>query len=439
MRSADRFWKTFAAVLLVILAAPSVFAHAEYRTVELPNGEQIPTRHFASPGSVALLWLPSEYGVRDDQESVAAAVSELGYDVWLADLHSAYFVAPGRDSVGEFPVTDVVELAKKILATGKKKMVLMAAGKGAALALQTGRALQLRDGTRGAIRGFVLLSPYLSQGRPEYGQDDRVLSIVHETNLPVLYLQPTLSEKYWRAEDLSQELGLGGSDVTFRTLIGVQSGFEARPDDELTAQDLAARRDLPALLHRAMQNMTTMNIPPHAAPAGQREDHRSQSVVASRLSPYSGPQDLPDIVLDDLEGKRHRLSSYRGKVVLINFWATWCPPCVKEIPSLAELNETMAEAGFRLLAINVGEAEEAITRFLRDKPSGFPVLLDRDGEALKSWKVYAYPSNYLLDRQGRVRYAYYGALDWMAPEVVAVIEKLVAEKQPTQRSPRASR
>lgn len=420
--------KLLAAILLANGFVTVAHAETEIRNVEVQSGAEIPVRHFAGQGKTALLWLPSEYGVRANQDVTAAALASLGYEVWLADLHTAYFVAPGRESIQEFPVADVVELAEKILAAGKDTLFLLASGKGAGLALQTAREMQLRNAGRRDLRGLLLLSPFLYQGSPKLGEDNRFLSVVHETNLPAFVLQPTLSEKYWRVEELVEALKVGGSPVTYEELKGIQSGFEARSDDDLSDVDLNARRELPKRLHHAMAQMAKIESPKRAAASRDPENYKRQAVAEPRLAPYRGPQDLPDIELDDLQGNRHRLSAYRGKVVLINFWATWCPPCVKEIPSLNELNRKMANRDFQLLTINVGEQEAVIKKFLEQRPVDFPVLLDSNGEAIKSWKVYAYPSNYLLDGNGRIRYGYYGALDWVAPEVVDVIQKLLLEK-----------
>ncbi|KAA3630348.1 MAG: TlpA family protein disulfide reductase [Proteobacteria bacterium] len=423
------FGKPVVKLLVAMLLANSfVFAaHAEteIRNVEVQSGAEIRVKHFAGQGKAALLWLPSEYGVRAGQDVTAAALASLGYEVWMADLHTAYFVAPGRESIQEFPVADVVELAEKILAAGKETLFLMASGKGAGLALQTAREMQLRAAGRRDLRGLLLLSPFLYQGSPKLGEDNRFLSVVHETNLPVLVLQPTLSEKYWRVEELVEALEVGGSPVTYEEQKGVQSGFEARSADDLSDAELSARRELPARLHHAMAKMAKIESPKRAAASRDPENYRRQAVAEPRLAPYRGPQDLPDIELDDLQGNRHRLSAYRGKVVLINFWATWCPPCVKEIPSLNELNRRMANRDFQLLTINVGEQEAVIRKFLEQHPVDFPVLLDSNGEAIKSWKVYAYPSNYLLDGNGRIHYGYYGALDWVAPDVIDLIQTLL--------------
>jgi thiol-disulfide isomerase/thioredoxin len=139
------------------------------------------------------------------------------------------------------------------------------------------------------------------------------------------------------------------------------------------------------------------------------------------------PFPAPPLALPDLGGGRVDLATRRGHVVLVNFWATWCPPCVEEIPSLNRLHERLAPRGFEVLAVDVGETWEQVQDFLRERPVEFPVLLDTAGESFKRWRAYAFPTSLLLDRQHRVRYAVYGAFAWDSPEVVEIVSRLLDE------------
>lgn len=133
----------------------------------------------------------------------------------------------------------------------------------------------------------------------------------------------------------------------------------------------------------------------------------------------------PPLVLKDLNGKTHDLKQYRGKVVLINFWATWCPPCRAEMPSMQRLKNKMAGKPFVILAVDMGETEAEVKAFLPQVKTDFPVLMDKDGRALKAWKVFAFPTSYLVDAQGKIRYGLYGASEWDAPDKVAKITQLL--------------
>ena len=145
---------------------------------------------------------------------------------------------------------------------------------------------------------------------------------------------------------------------------------------------------------------------------------------ARDLQAYKGGA-APPLVLKDLSGKTQDLKQYRGKVVLINFWATWCPPCRAEMPSLQRLKAKLAGKPFVILAVDMGEAEPQVKAYIREIKTDFSVLLDKDGRALKAWKVFACPTSYVVDAQGKIRYGLYGASEWDASDKVEKITQLM--------------
>lgn len=147
---------------------------------------------------------------------------------------------------------------------------------------------------------------------------------------------------------------------------------------------------------------------------------------AGTLKPYTGKEAPPPLLLKDLQGKKHDLNDFRGQVVLINFWATWCPPCRVEMPSMWRLKQKLKGKPFVILAVDMGEEEASVNAFLPDKmKKDFIVLMDKDGEALRTWKVFAFPTSYIIDTKGNIRYALYGALEWDEASVVEKIRKLL--------------
>ena len=129
--------------------------------------------------------------------------------------------------------------------------------------------------------------------------------------------------------------------------------------------------------------------------------------------------------LKDLSGRVHRLSDYRGRVVLVNFWATWCEPCREEMPSLERLQKQLGKESFVVLAVNVDEPEARIAKFLSAMPLDFPVLLDAGSTLTRGWKVRVLPASFVIGPEGRVRYSVTGALDWSAPAAVDRIARLL--------------
>lgn len=137
----------------------------------------------------------------------------------------------------------------------------------------------------------------------------------------------------------------------------------------------------------------------------------------------NGP--TPDLQLTDLAGRSHRLADYRGQVVLLNFWATWCEPCREEMPSVEQLRKKLAGRPFVVLAVNVNEPESRVRNFLSRLPLDFPVLMDADGRTTTAWKVRILPASFLIARDGRIRYTVTGELDWANEQVVGIVSEML--------------
>lgn len=135
----------------------------------------------------------------------------------------------------------------------------------------------------------------------------------------------------------------------------------------------------------------------------------------------------PELRAQDLAGVPKTLADYRGKVVLLNFWASWCPPCLREMPSMERLRVKMAGRPLEIVALNSAEAPEEVNAYLARMKLGFPILLDPDGSNTKRWKIFALPTTFMLDAEGRVRYVLTGPTEWDEGEALGIIESLLAE------------
>lgn len=153
----------------------------------------------------------------------------------------------------------------------------------------------------------------------------------------------------------------------------------------------------------------------------------SQSFAAGGFRQLD-PVSPPDLALKDLAGVSRSLDDYKGKVVLVNFWATWCPPCRREMPSMQRLKEKMSGRPFVLLGVDSAEQREEVEAFLKLVKVDFPILLDPDTAATRRWKVFALPTSFLLDRNGKVRFSISGPTEWDEGEAVQIIESLMQEK-----------
>ena len=151
----------------------------------------------------------------------------------------------------------------------------------------------------------------------------------------------------------------------------------------------------------------------------------SEAQQAGRgLTKLADTPQAPEFVLRDLDGNQHRLSDYRGQVVIINFWATWCPPCREEMPSMQHAWESLKNDGIHMLAINVGEDEDTIFQFTANYPVDFPLLMDSDSGVINQWPVRGLPTTFVVDPKGRISYRAIGGREWDDPALLSLVRAL---------------
>jgi len=133
----------------------------------------------------------------------------------------------------------------------------------------------------------------------------------------------------------------------------------------------------------------------------------------------------PDIVVKDLDGHSVRLSDYRGKLVFLNFWATWCPSCREEMPSMERLNQSMKGRPFQMLSVSIDDTLEDILRFRKTLGYTFPMFLDPDHKAAALYQITGIPETFLIAPDGTLLQRVIGPEDWAKDDVIAAIEKLL--------------
>lgn len=138
----------------------------------------------------------------------------------------------------------------------------------------------------------------------------------------------------------------------------------------------------------------------------------------------------PEFSLQDGDGRTWRSSALRGKVVVVNFWASWCPPCSRELPSLELLNDKVGPGGVVVLGVNAGEPSGTVAAFTaRFKPPlRFPLLLDETGSVMREWQIRVLPTTYVLDRDGRMVLRALGGRDFSRPDALQDIRALEKKK-----------
>lgn len=131
----------------------------------------------------------------------------------------------------------------------------------------------------------------------------------------------------------------------------------------------------------------------------------------------------PDSVLKDLTGKNASLSSFRGKVVLINFWATWCPPCRSEMPSLNKLYKEYRDKGLVVMAVSTDRNGSTVRDYLNKNPVDLPIFIDSDLKISRLFKVFSMPTTFLIDRNGIILQRYLGEEDWDSADIRGKIKE----------------
>jgi len=137
----------------------------------------------------------------------------------------------------------------------------------------------------------------------------------------------------------------------------------------------------------------------------------------------------PEFSVTSLDGKPVSLSSFRGKVVMVHFWATWCPPCVEELPTLERLYRSSFGKDLDILAVSVDEGGAgAVVPFMQKNRFALPIVLNPDQSVSKAYGTFKFPETYLVDRDGIVRKKVIGPADWMSPAAQQVIQAMLEKK-----------
>ncbi len=148
------------------------------------------------------------------------------------------------------------------------------------------------------------------------------------------------------------------------------------------------------------------------------------------LTPLPNKPEAPEFLLRDMNEKIKELDDYIGKPIIINFWATWCPPCRAELPSMNRAWKKIKDEDIQMLAINIGEDEEAISSFTKNYPIDFTILLDESSEEISNWSIRGLPTTFVLDPQGHVIYRAVGGREWDNKKILDMVRALKTKTMP---------
>ena len=137
---------------------------------------------------------------------------------------------------------------------------------------------------------------------------------------------------------------------------------------------------------------------------------KSNAASVNSVVPMAVNYAAPELSLQNINGETESLADYRDKIVLVNNWATWCPPCKAEMPTLVAYHNEHTADGFSVIAIEAGEPVDIVTQFVQSFGMNFPVWLDSNGESLQAFGNGSLPNSYVIDRTGTIRYAWTGEI-----------------------------
>ena len=163
-----------------------------------------------------------------------------------------------------------------------------------------------------------------------------------------------------------------------------------------------------------------------AAAASSALPWYAEELAAMGFDIFREPVPIPDFTLPGLDGKSAKISSQRGKIVLLNFWATWCPPCRAEMPSIQKLWESQKGGAFTVMAVSVGEKESTVKAFIAKEKFGFPVYLDAKGSVGGLYGASSIPTTYVIDKNGNAIARVVGSIEYASPEALSIFSRLAS-------------
>ncbi|MGB0721390.1 MAG: peroxiredoxin family protein [Gammaproteobacteria bacterium] len=416
--------RAFGLVLLVLAALRPV--QAEEMLLAVDDARELTVRVLPANGDLLVIWLEQLPETRPGFERLLTGLQGLGIEVWTSNLLSSYFKEHTTSNLMALDGAGVAALLDHAITDSGKSVAVVASDRLALPAIRGVRLWQRRGLADPAFAGLILHWPNLFDTAPLAGSEPVVLPEAFGVNVPVEVFQPEAGVHTGRVGRMMQALWDGGSPAFQRILPRVRDWwFLHDPDDphDHDPNDAAAIAAHPAQLEATIRRLDALEVPARAPPLPAVAETPTRPIRG--LVDVNGTRSAPGFTLRDGQGREVSLVDYRGKVVVVNFWATWCPPCVEEIPSMNRLASRYRAEDLALVSVNFKEDAQRIEAFMEEVAVDFPVLLDPEGAVAARWKVFGFPSSFVLDRQGRVRMAVNSAIDWMAPEVLERLDSLV--------------
>jgi thiol-disulfide isomerase/thioredoxin len=411
--------------LLLFASAGWAADSAEEITVEVKDTE-LSLLRFNAEGNHLIIWVSPGFGHHQRAYDVSQAISERGIEVWHIDLAESLFLPQSTNTLRALDGSYVAALISKAHQQTGKFITLMTRSYAALPVLRGARIWQIQDSKTdndqfNYLTGAILFSPELYSEIPPLGLDPIYDPIASSTNIPIMLYQSGRRGNRWQLDKILEQLQNGGAAVYLKIFPGVTGVFYLK---DSAAETTAVLKQLPEEIERVVHMLeriptpkTVNNILPGNEPA--------LSSLDITLKPFVSDMKPLEINLKNAAGERFTREGFTGKVTLVNFWASWCGPCVEEIPALNRLREHMIDQPFELISINYAEKPEQIREFLNMVKVNFPVLLDQDGSYSAKWNVLVYPATFVIAPDGNIVYGVNGAIDWDSEEITGKLKALM--------------
>lgn len=412
-------------VSLCILSSPVVFAED---LLNLPksevvvishDGNELPLYQYPAKGKDLVLWIGGS-GWNDRTTQLALDFSRKGIEVWQIDFAEALLQTSSSNFLRNLDALYVADIIDAIHKQTGKRVVLFAQAYGAIPVLRGATLWQQRKSHSGKVLGAILFSPDLLTGLPALGKDPEYLPIASATNIPLIIFQGGLRGSTSHFYGLINTLSSNNPHIYFNIMPDIAGVFyHDEPNKETYAMLKALPDRMPGLIQLLASTTYQFSNKTYTQPT-----QLSTATLDIKLKSFKGNPLPPAINLDDSNGFSYKINDYRGKVTVINFWATWCPPCVAEIPSLNRLREQMKGESFELVSINYADTPKVVNNFMNRVDVEFPVLLDLSGKVAQQWNVIGFPSTFVIGKDGNIKYGVNAAIHWDSPEVVDTLKAL---------------
>lgn len=413
--------------ILMLLIGFVVFPVQGELVLDIPIlDEELQIIQYPAQGEHLVIWVAPGFGSHERAFNTSQALAEKGIEVWHVDLADSLFLPKSTSTMRGLSGKYMAGLIHEAHRRSQKKITLLTRSYGALPLLKGVRQWQIENSKHSPAKtpylsGAILFSPEMYDGIPSLGLDPIYSPISYASNIPLVIYQADKRGNRWQLDELMENLRAGGSAVFLKVMPQVTGVFYSGDKSSAT---LTMLQRLPDELARVIDLLDRLPTPVQAAP-----DPQKRTIVAhgldTELRPFVGDPFPHDLDLKNASGERVKRTDYRNKVTVVNFWATWCPPCIREIPNLNGLRQQMSGKAFELISVNYAEDEKRVLEFLKQVNVEFPVLMDRDGRVSAQWKVLLFPSTFIIGPDGLIRYGVNGAIHWDSPEVVGALQHLL--------------